>query len=95
MYLVQQDARENLVSRFLPKFLSVVSCAFFIGTPTCIGLPDVGNNRRRKCKDTANKDMWNYNAVTRNCTKLNYLGCGGNDNRWCTKVLCETCRPRV
>nr|XP_036671847.1 tissue factor pathway inhibitor [Drosophila suzukii] len=64
------------------------------GTSKCIGNPDGGNNRKRKCKKSANKDMWHYNAVTKNCTKINYLGCGGNDNRWCTKVLCEGCRPR-
>jgi len=77
-------------SRLLSKFSFVT----FIGTSKCIGNPDGGNNRKRKCKKSANKDMWHYNAVTKNCTKVNYLGCGGNDNRWCTKVLCEGCRPR-
>ncbi|XP_016958878.1 BPTI/Kunitz domain-containing protein 5-like [Drosophila biarmipes] len=64
------------------------------GTSKCTGHLDGGNNRKRKCKKSANKDMWHYNAVTKRCTKLNYLGCGGNANRWCTKVLCEGCRPR-
>ncbi|XP_017043421.1 kunitz-type serine protease inhibitor homolog beta-bungarotoxin B5-B chain [Drosophila ficusphila] len=63
-------------------------------TPKCAGAPDGGNNRKRKCKKSANNDMWNYNPVTKNCTKINYLGCAGNDNRWCSKILCESCRPR-
>ncbi|XP_017010806.1 tissue factor pathway inhibitor [Drosophila takahashii] len=73
----------------------VVRCKGKPGAPKCNGTFDSGNNRRRKCKDSANKNMWHYNTMTRNCTKINYLGCGGNDNRWCTKVLCEGCRPRV
>ncbi|XP_033161249.1 protease inhibitor carrapatin [Drosophila mauritiana] len=61
----------------------------------CAGNLDGGNNRKSKCKKSANKNMWHYNALTKNCTQLNYLGCGGNDNRWCTKALCEGCRrPR-
>ncbi|XP_037722406.1 U-actitoxin-Avd3l-like [Drosophila subpulchrella] len=72
----------------------VARCKGKPGTSKCIGNLDGGNNRKRKCKKSANKDMWHYNAVTKNCTKINYLGCGGNDNRWCTKVLCEGCRPR-
>ncbi|KQS44157.1 BPTI/Kunitz domain-containing protein 5 [Drosophila erecta] len=60
----------------------------------CAGNLDGGNNRKSKCKKSANTNMWHYNALTKNCTKINYLGCGGNDNRWCTKVLCEGCRPR-
>ncbi|XP_016958877.2 amblin-like [Drosophila biarmipes] len=73
----------------------VVRCKGKPASPKCIGNLDGGNNRRRRCKDSANKDMWHYNAVTRNCTKFKYLGCGGNDNRWCSQVLCEACRPRV
>ncbi|XP_044313673.1 kunitz-type serine protease inhibitor homolog beta-bungarotoxin B5-B chain [Drosophila rhopaloa] len=85
-----------LISAVMVVYFVVVvaGCKGKPGSPKCVGAPDGGNNRKRKCKKSANNDMWNYNAVTKNCTKINYLGCGGNDNRWCTKVLCETCRSR-
>ncbi|XP_017138890.1 kunitz-type serine protease inhibitor NACI [Drosophila miranda] len=62
-------------------------------TPKCDGAKDSGNNSKRKCKKQANKAMWHYNAVSKSCTSLDYKGCGGNMNRWCSKQACETaCR---
>ncbi|KAH8257215.1 hypothetical protein KR038_005936 [Drosophila bunnanda] len=83
-----------MVLYLLVAFTAVESCKGKAASPKCVGSLDVGNSRRRQCKRNANKNMWHYNPVTRNCTKLNYKGCGGNDNRWCNQRLCEACRGR-
>ncbi|XP_020817009.1 U-actitoxin-Avd3s [Drosophila serrata] len=83
-----------VVLYLLMVLTQVESCKGKPSSPKCVGSLDVGNDRRRKCKRSANKNMWHYNTVTKNCTKLNYKGCGGNDNRWCNKQLCEACRGR-
>ncbi|XP_017085295.1 papilin [Drosophila eugracilis] len=83
-----------MVLYLLVDLTSVTGCKGKPRTPKCSGAADGGNNRKRKCKKSANNNMWHYNEVTKNCTKINYLGCAGNDNRWCTQILCEGCRRR-
>ncbi|KAH8270505.1 hypothetical protein KR018_010909 [Drosophila ironensis] len=60
-------------------------------SPKCEGLADAGNKKKRKCRKSANKNMWHFNNLTKKCSKLDFKGCGGNDNRWCTQKLCEGC----
>nr|XP_014086088.1 WAP four-disulfide core domain protein 6B [Bactrocera oleae] len=41
---------------------------------------------------------WSYDATTRQCTAFTYQGCGGNTNRYCSRVVCErrcAAPPRV
>ncbi|XP_030372161.1 kappaPI-actitoxin-Avd3c-like [Scaptodrosophila lebanonensis] len=59
----------------------------------CEGPLDLGSGGRR-CRRSANNNMWYYNAaMNRTCIKMAYKGCGGNNNRWCSKQDCETkCR---
>ncbi|KAM7343535.1 male accessory gland serine protease inhibitor-like [Cochliomyia hominivorax] len=37
--------------------------------------------------------VWAYDRRSRQCRPLVYMGCGGNNNRWCTRGACErSCR---
>ncbi|KAH8379884.1 hypothetical protein KR009_007807 [Drosophila setifemur] len=84
--------------RFYLKYMVHPLLTFFViftARPKCSGGLDAGNNRKRKCNKSANGNMWHYNPATKNCTKFNYKGCAGNDNRWCTLPLCEACRRQV
>ncbi|XP_034655840.1 kunitz-type U15-theraphotoxin-Hhn1r [Drosophila subobscura] len=83
-----------LVMYLVVDLVAAQNCKGKPRTPKCVGLMDQGNNSKRKCKKQANRVMWNYNAaLNRTCIQMEYKGCGGNDNRWCTKQACETaCR---
>lgn len=35
------------------------------------------------------KQMWYFNERAQKCERLNYLGCGGNENRFCTLSGCQ------
>ncbi|XP_037931116.1 kunitz-type protease inhibitor 3-like [Teleopsis dalmanni] len=43
----------------------------------------------RGCSRNANRRMWYYNRVSGRCEPMRYLGCGGNNNRYCSKIRCE------
>ncbi|XP_017028001.1 male accessory gland serine protease inhibitor-like [Drosophila kikkawai] len=79
----------------LGVFTTVESCKGKPATPQCEGPLDGGNKRIRRCKKNYNKAMWHFNVVTNNCTQFKYKGCAGNNNRWCSKLICETCRVRL
>ncbi|XP_017840086.1 kappaPI-actitoxin-Avd3c-like [Drosophila busckii] len=55
----------------------------------CLASRDEGRRRARSCRRSPNKNMWYYNASSRTCMRMNYRGCGGNGNRYCTKAECE------
>ncbi|KAH8392026.1 hypothetical protein KR200_003696 [Drosophila serrata] len=90
------------------KFLLIAACLILYVASTCgqrcNGLPqpqnceggrDDGVRQQRHCSPSPNREMWWYNRRTGECLKMNYLGCGGNRNRYCTKASClERCRRR-
>ncbi|KAM8709473.1 hypothetical protein ACLKA7_016303 [Drosophila subpalustris] len=72
-------------------------------TQNCRGGRHSGN-MGHGCRNNFNNNMWYYNADRRECLTMSYLGCGGNNNRYCTKsqsiymVLCQaqnSCRGYV
>ncbi|EDW68801.1 papilin [Drosophila virilis] len=61
----------------------------------CEGRKNEGSTGRN-CSSNANKDMWWYDSTSRSCKKLSYKGCGGNNNRHCTRQACEAkCSSRT
>ncbi|XP_023173201.2 kunitz-type serine protease inhibitor homolog beta-bungarotoxin B5-B chain-like [Drosophila hydei] len=59
----------------------------------CVGSKNVGRNNTRSCRQNANSKMWWYDSRSRSCKKLAYKGCGGNNNRYCTRQACRNkCR---
>ncbi|XP_017042957.1 kunitz-type serine protease inhibitor tigerin-3-like [Drosophila ficusphila] len=84
------------------KFLLVLSClVLYVALTTaqsCRGLPrrqdclngkDEGVRHLPHCTSDPNNEMWWYSRVTNECLKMRYHGCGGNNNRYCTKLDCE------
>nr|CAB55350.1 Kunitz inhibitor like protein 1 [Drosophila virilis] len=62
----------------------------------CTGGKNEGNSNGRQCPANANREMWWYDSRSRSCKKMSYKGCGGNNNRYCTRKACETkCRRRT
>ncbi|XP_064548414.1 male accessory gland serine protease inhibitor-like [Drosophila montana] len=64
---------------------------FCVGRPVnqvCTGGRDIGHNRNSACRNFAMREMWYYDARRRSCVKMNYLGCGGNGNRYCSNADC-------
>ncbi|XP_037940701.1 kappaPI-actitoxin-Avd3c-like [Teleopsis dalmanni] len=43
----------------------------------------------RGCNRNANPRMWYYNTRSRRCEEMRYLGCAGNNNRFCTRNECQ------
>ncbi|XP_034665298.1 male accessory gland serine protease inhibitor-like [Drosophila subobscura] len=83
-----------LVLYFVVAPTAAERCKGKPSTPKCEGEMDLGrNNNRRKCRKHSNPSMWHYNPETKKCRPLNYYGCGGNMNRWCSKKACKkACR---
>ncbi|KAM7343195.1 male accessory gland serine protease inhibitor-like [Cochliomyia hominivorax] len=54
--------------------------------PNCAGGVNIGHRRGRTCRQSV---LWAYDARLRRCRRMMYLGCGGNNNRWCTQAGCE------
>ncbi|XP_064546324.1 uncharacterized protein LOC135433950 [Drosophila montana] len=55
----------------------------------CQGPKNEGNSNRRQCSNNANREMWWYDSSSGSCKKLAYKGCGGNNNRYCTRDACQ------
>lgn len=57
-----------------------------------MGVGDRGTSKDYdiKCAENSNSEMWYYHLAKNKCFKLNYLGCGGNSNRFCLKEDCRT-----
>ncbi|XP_046811361.1 kunitz-type serine protease inhibitor A-like [Lucilia cuprina] len=53
-------------------------------TTSCSG----GRNVGRSGRGCLARNMWYYDARLRQCREMRYLGCGGNRNRWCTRIAC-------
>ncbi|KAH8408622.1 hypothetical protein KR215_008347 [Drosophila sulfurigaster] len=79
------------------KLLLVAACLTLfvvrIRTQNCRGAvstscdkgPDPGHGRGN-CSRNANQNMWFHSYGI--CIPFNYLGCGGNRNRYCTRKDC-------
>ncbi|SPP84604.1 kunitz-type serine protease inhibitor homolog dendrotoxin I-like [Drosophila guanche] len=91
------------------KFILVLAClALYValisaqnncrGRPArqlCTGGRNEGHRRHRSCQASFMPEMWWYNARVRDCQKMRYLGCGGNNNRYCSLASCRRqCRRR-
>ncbi|KAH8352110.1 hypothetical protein KR084_002017 [Drosophila pseudotakahashii] len=58
--------------------------------PDCHGGKDEGVRHKHHCTNSQpNDEMWYYNRQTNQCLKMRYLGCGGNNNRYCSLVSCQ------
>ncbi|EDV95990.1 GH15460 [Drosophila grimshawi] len=69
------------------KFILILAClALFVAhtqAQNCLGMV-VGRG---------NPNMWWYDGSDRTCKPLNFRGCGGNRNRYCTREQCvRRCR---
>lgn len=61
-----------------------ICCCFF--SVRCTELPDTGG-----CRDSLTK--WYYNPVKQECSRFNYGGCQGNENRFDSQESCmKFCR---
>ncbi|XP_032599014.1 kunitz-type serine protease inhibitor homolog dendrotoxin I-like [Drosophila grimshawi] len=87
------------------KFILILAClALFVAhtqaqncrgsvTPplrVCVGPRDEGNTFLPHCGLNRNPNMWWYDSSDRTCRVLNFRGCGGNRNRFCTREQCRT-----
>ncbi|XP_054733760.1 kunitz-type serine protease inhibitor homolog alpha-dendrotoxin-like [Anastrepha obliqua] len=65
--------------------------------PSCPGRPPNQLCLKPKNAGTTGRgcrpsQMWYFNERTQTCERLKYLGCGGNENRYCTYDGCiNTC----
>nr|XP_043065977.1 kunitz-type U15-theraphotoxin-Hs1g-like [Drosophila bipectinata] len=81
---------------FILIFLALLANYIFakeycLGRPifqVCSGKGDPGTKIGITCKLRATKEMWYYVSTKKTCQKMNYLGCGGNNNRYCSKDQC-------
>ncbi|KAK8788374.1 hypothetical protein V5799_021850 [Amblyomma americanum] len=56
----------------------------------CSKPPDEGES----CIGVSPSTKWYFNATTKTCSEFDYLGCGGNANRFPESDICmETCDP--
>ncbi|CAD7000553.1 unnamed protein product [Ceratitis capitata] len=67
-----------------------------LANPTCTAQANPGTTGPGCLPGT----RWSYDSSSRRCTAFTYQGCGGNSNRYCSRVVCErsclpTARPRV
>ncbi|KAH8370958.1 hypothetical protein KR093_005678 [Drosophila rubida] len=88
------------------KFLLILGClALYVAqieAQRCLGLPLTQNCRNGRnsgytgsdCRANANFNMWYYDRSSESCKSMSYLGCGGNNNRYCTKASCDRNCPR-
>ncbi|XP_039965358.1 PI-actitoxin-Axm2b-like [Bactrocera neohumeralis] len=61
------------------------SCPGKPPTQLCLKPMNVGT-KGRSCRP---KQMWYFNERAQKCERLKYLGCGGNENRFCTLSGCQ------
>ncbi|XP_023299988.2 male accessory gland serine protease inhibitor-like [Lucilia cuprina] len=79
----------NILSLLLVTLVSYASAQGCRGSPpnpSCSG-PRHSGWLGIRCSGV--RSMWHYNAVARRCQPLHYWGCGGNNNRWCNRAVCE------
>ncbi|KAI8115928.1 U-actitoxin-Avd3s [Lucilia cuprina] len=75
----------------LVAYTSAQGCPGSPRNPSCVGPRNEGR-RGWRCQA---RMMWWYNASIRQCQIMPYWGCWGNNNRWCTRAICEQrCRRR-
>ncbi|KAM7344426.1 chelonianin-like [Cochliomyia hominivorax] len=75
---------------FLVIFISYTTAQL----QTCHGAPWRGMcapppNRGTGGRGCQRRVMWYNDRAGRQCRSMIYLGCGGNNNRWCNRAECE------
>ncbi|KAM7342782.1 major allergen Ani s 1-like [Cochliomyia hominivorax] len=78
----------QILSLLLVALVSLTSaqCRGGAPRPSCDGGVNVGHRRGRGCIPSG---IWAYDPRTRQCRRIAYLGCGGNQNRWCSQSICN------
>ncbi|XP_033232773.1 male accessory gland serine protease inhibitor-like [Drosophila pseudoobscura] len=66
-----------------------VNCRGRPAIQACTGGRHEGHNRNRSCPARFMPVMWWYNPRVRDCQTMRYLGCGGNNNRYCSLADCR------
>ncbi|XP_049313643.1 kunitz-type serine protease inhibitor bitisilin-2-like [Bactrocera dorsalis] len=56
-----------------------------LANSTCTGAANSGSTGPGCLAGT----RWAYDPTNRVCTAFTYHGCGGNTNRYCSRVVCE------
>ncbi|XP_017857338.1 PREDICTED: male accessory gland serine protease inhibitor-like [Drosophila arizonae] len=76
----------KILMSFVVLVVSISSC-FALKNELC-GLPHSADGAGGiSCE--AYFPSWSYDAAAKECVRFIYGGCGGNDNRFDTKELCE------
>jgi len=71
--------REFLLKFFVIFFLKGISSAQPVLVQDCTSLPEPG-----PC--TSNLIYWNFNVANGHCRQFNYSGCGGNGNKFGSRL---------
>ncbi|KQS38498.1 PI-actitoxin-Axm2b [Drosophila erecta] len=88
------------------KLLLVLACVLLYVSLACAQVRCNGRPRGQNCVGRKNEgrgggdchrnamdEMWYFNQRTGKCTKMKYLGCGGNKNRYCSLRHCQSSCP--
>uniref|UniRef100_A0A6P4E2M6 Protease inhibitor 3-like n=1 Tax=Drosophila rhopaloa TaxID=1041015 RepID=A0A6P4E2M6_DRORH len=81
-----------LILSSLVLFVALTSAQSCQGRPqrqNCLGGRDEGVRHLHGCNSEPNDLMWYYNHHTNECFRMQYHGCGGNFNRYCTLTECQ------
>ncbi|KAH8314142.1 hypothetical protein KR067_002205, partial [Drosophila pandora] len=64
------------------------------GRQQCWGRSHIGFNINKSCNKYYMENMWYYDTKVKFCRTMEYLGCGGNNNRYCSRDHCRIkCDP--
>ncbi|KNC21923.1 hypothetical protein FF38_12134 [Lucilia cuprina] len=78
----------HIISLIVVLFATYSSGQRCLGGPVtsvCAGDPNIGQTGA----NCVARILWFYNTAIRQCRRMLYLGCGGNDNRWCSYIDCK------
>ncbi|KPU78764.1 uncharacterized protein Dana_GF27414 [Drosophila ananassae] len=72
------------------------NCVGRPGRQLCYGRSHVGFNKSKNCNNYGMDEMWYFDTKVKFCRTMEYLGCGGNNNRYCSRDHCrQRCDPYV
>ncbi|KAM8709462.1 hypothetical protein ACLKA7_016293 [Drosophila subpalustris] len=82
-----------LIFVFLAIYVANTQAVNCRGRPlqqSCDDVKDKGHSNLVRCKANSNNRMWYYDKSKHGCRFLNFGGCGGNNNRYCSKADCDS-----